>query len=102
MSLFYGNIVYQDDKFIATESQGRMYMFWADTVSNGEGERCGEIVNGRKGFEKTYKGDFQKWIQAIQKRELKTMNSYFDQAAELKQRAMLMAIRNGFDVEDKL
>ena len=101
MKMAHGEIVYSDAMFTATEELGYgMFMYWTRTLGpNGQGVRCGTILGGKKGFEKQYNGDFQKWIKAIQKRELKTMQSYRRQAEELMMMARSMQEENKFTEE---
>lgn len=97
-SLLLGDIVYKDDMFTATEWGGRMFMYWTNTICGDQAESCGQIIDGRKSFEKKYKGDFKKWIDQIQKREHNTIISYLSQAKELEEKAERMIILNGFDI----
>lgn len=99
--MFYGEVVYSDAMFTATEAVGYgMFMYFTKTLNGkGGGERCGTILNGRAGFEKQYGGDFQKWIKAIQKRELKTMQSYRRQAEDMMSSARHMQRMNEFTEE---
>lgn len=96
-----GAILYSDAMFTAVDEPGiGMFMYWTKSLGpNGRGERLATILSGRKGFEKQYKGDFQKWIKAIQKRELKTMQSYRRQAEDLMMTARAMQAQNEFTEE---
>lgn len=93
-------VVYKDETFICTESSiGRLEMFWLWSVNMDDctAIRCGEIINGRHGFEKIYKGDFQRWIKKIRNRDYDTMNSYLRQARDLLKQAETIRKTYGFE-----
>lgn len=101
MRKLHGEIVYSDAMFTATEDLGHgMFLYFTKTLdSEGGAERCGTILGGRAGFEKQYGGDFQKWVKAVQKRELKTMQSYRRQAESTMRSARYMQRMNEFTEE---
>lgn len=90
-------ILYSDDMFTAINEGFGLSMYWTKSLQPGSHrECCGHIVNGMRGFEKIYKSDFQKWISAIRKRELRTMRSYRYQAETLMKSARHMQEMNNF------
>ena len=69
------NVVFQNDKYVATLWQGSLYMYYADSYAKGMTERAGKIINGMRGLETTCGGKFENWIKKIEARDRKTMVS---------------------------
>ena len=90
------NVVFQNDKYVATLWQGSLYMYYADSYAKGMTERAGKIINGMRGLETTCGGKFENWIKKIEARDRKTMVSYMDQAAQLERQARSIARRHNF------
>lgn len=100
MSIYLGDVIYQDDKFTATKWQGSYYMYWTKTIQGESAVVCGHLVSGESSFKSKYKSDFKKWIDSIQKREYSTMLSYLKQAEELIMKSEWMANMNDFDLTE--
>lgn len=91
-------VVYSDDKYTVHHDKGRgLFMYWTESLVPGEiPERCATILGGMGGFERQFQSDFSKWIKHVQKRDLKTMQSYRRQAEDFMRMARALQSRNNF------
>lgn len=72
------NKVYQLERW-----QGRFYLYY-------EGLKIGQLINGKKGLEKQYKGTFENWIDKIKNRDNRRIDNIDFQIERLqKERIML-------------
>lgn len=94
--VFDDDVVYSDEKIVVHFWSGSYYMNWA-TKPKDQPFYQGRLADTSKSvFEKKYKGSFDKWFEAVQKRERATMESYLRQADELTAMAESIRKNNGF------
>lgn len=89
-------IVYTDEKIVVHFWCGSYYMNWATKPKDQPFYQDRLADTTRSVFEKKYKGSFEKWLEAVQKRERKTMESYLRQADDLIAMAESIRKNNGF------
>ncbi|URC22205.1 hypothetical protein CHUUTOTORO_01200 [Serratia phage vB_SmaM-ChuuTotoro] len=89
----HGLFMYGDDKIVVYRQQGWLYMYWRHLPIE-YSTRLAQT--GPSVFEKKYKGSFEKWFDAVQKREKETMLSYQEQARTLLNQAEYIRKNNGF------
>lgn len=101
--VIYGDKVFENDKYVVYDNLGRLYLLFRTTVCQTSdtppilhGDKCGILVNGMHGLDTRYGGDFEKWIKNVEKRELKTMKSYYQQAQQLMKMAQNIQKMHGF------
>lgn len=91
----YGELFAENDEFIVYKAHGNLYMYF----KCGDGAVAGTLLSGVEGFQRKYKGDLDRWVTEIRKREKKTMESYRMQAQQLNALADEIAERNGWNNE---
>lgn len=90
------DVVYTDEKIVVHFWSGSYYMNWA-TKPKDEPFYAGNLSRAsRTVFDNKYKGSFDKWFEAVQKRERTTMESYLRQADDLIAMAESIRKNNGF------
>lgn len=87
-------LVYGNDKFVVYGFQGSLYMYWRNERRELGHDRLASA--SRSVFEKKYKSSFDKWFEAVQKREKATMLSYLKQARVLLAQAETIRVNNDF------
>lgn len=87
-------LVYGNETFVVYRWQGSFYMYWRNERRELGHDRLASC--SRTVFEHKYKSSFDKWFEAVQKREKTTMLSYLEQARVLLAQAETIRVNNGF------
>lgn len=62
--------------FVVYQLQGRYYLYRGNY-------RLSEIIDGKDGFMKQYKGDYQKWIEKVEKKDKEKVKKLRDMAQKV-------------------
>lgn len=73
-----GEPVYFNDGYEVTLFQGRLFLYKNHY-------RIADLINGYETLDKKFKGDFNKWIESIKKKDINKIKNIKDKISELEE-----------------